>query len=105
MRGFKRFVKTFATALIGQFCREIGLKASGETIVSFFGYEYDVSLVYSFRVGSAILEVTEKVKDMRLQQMPKLPVEEWTKSVWTGACCWVHVKESVFNFLLREGGV
>lgn len=37
MSGFIRLVRSFATALMGQFCSDIGLKASGETTDSFFG--------------------------------------------------------------------
>jgi hypothetical protein len=37
MRGCSRFVSTLAMAFMGQFCRDIGLKASGVLAASVFG--------------------------------------------------------------------
>jgi hypothetical protein len=103
MKGCSLFVSTFAIAFMGQFCSEIGLKASGEFAASDFGKRIRKARFILDRSADWLWNWWKSSNISDLIDYQYFFVKTWTKTIRSGASKCVHLEESRCDFFLCEG--
>lgn len=64
----------------------------------------NVSLVYSFKIGSSPVEIITKFKDIILDDIPIFLIEEDRETIRSRCIVSIHIKDRLFDLFVREWG-